>query len=131
MAKKKIPLGNKEERNKGLSGLLRTDPEPTKEVSTPAPKEEEIEITDIQAEVKKTAIRAKRNKDSKTRGTKIGETRHTFTLKEDQLEQVKRIAYHHNVKTKDIAIKAFEMFLDAYVEKNGPPRPIPKSKDII
>jgi ribose 1,5-bisphosphokinase PhnN len=46
-------------------------------------------------------------------GTKLGETRATFIMNEDQLEKVKALAYWDRVSIKDILSQA----IDAYLTK--------------
>lgn len=60
-------------------------------------------------------------------GTLEGETRATFIVREDQLEDMKRLAYWERMKVKDIVIKAIDKVLADYKKKNGPLKAIPSS----
>lgn len=59
-------------------------------------------------------------------GTKEGETRATFIVREDLLEKVKEIAYWDRILFKDVVNKALEAEVARYEKKNGPLKPVPK-----
>lgn len=59
-------------------------------------------------------------------GTKEGETRATFIVREDLLEKVKKLAYWDRVLLKDVVNKALEAEVAQYEKKNGPLKPVPK-----
>ena len=63
---------------------------------------------------------------SSQEGTKFDETRATFLVKEDQLEELKAIAYWDRLKIKEVTNNAFEEYLRNYKKKNGEIKPIPK-----
>jgi len=65
------------------------------------------------------------NKSSQE-GTKEGETRATFIVRESLLDEVKAIAYWDRLLIKDVIEKAFEEAVAKYTKKNGELKPIPK-----
>jgi len=58
-------------------------------------------------------------KDTTEEGTKEGEKRATFIVREDLLEKVKAIAYWDRVKIKDVMDAALEKHIHTYEKKNG------------
>ena len=58
-------------------------------------------------------------KDTTEEGTKEGEKRATFIVREDLLEKVKAIAYWDRVKIKDVMDAALEKHIQTYEKKNG------------
>jgi len=68
----------------------------------------------------------KDNNEGARKGTKEGETRATFILREDLLDKVKGIAYWDRLLFKDVLNTALEEFTTKYEKKNGPIKPIPK-----
>ena len=63
---------------------------------------------------------------SSQEGTKEGETRATFIVKEGLLEKLKAIAYWDRMKIKDVIASALEEAVNKYEKKNGEIKPIPK-----
>ena len=63
---------------------------------------------------------------SSQEGTKENETRATFIVREDLLENLKAVAYWERMLIKDVINTAFEEALAKYVKKNGDVKPIPK-----
>ena len=63
---------------------------------------------------------------SSQEGTKEGETRATFIVKEELLEKLKAIAYWDRMKIKDVIASALEDAVAKYEKKNGEIKPIPK-----
>lgn len=59
-------------------------------------------------------------------GTKEGETRATFIVKEELLDKVKAIAYWDRILFKDVINSALEDAINKHEKKNGPIKPIPK-----
>jgi len=53
-------------------------------------------------------------------GTKDGETRATFILREDLLEKIKDLAYWERSQIKDIVNSALDEYLSRHEKKNGP-----------
>lgn len=78
---------------------------------------------------KKKAGRPQANKKEITKssqeGTKENETRATFIVKEDLLEELKAVAYWDRVLIKDVINKALRDYLITYKKKNEL-KPIPK-----
>ena len=66
-------------------------------------------------------------KNSSQLGTLVGETRATFIVREDQLEEMKRLAYWERIKVKDIVIQGIDKVLNEYKRENGPIKEIPSS----
>jgi len=62
---------------------------------------------------------------SSQEGTKEGEIRATFIVKEDILEKLKAIAYWDRLLIKDVVNTALEDTVSRYEKKNGPIKPIP------
>lgn len=63
---------------------------------------------------------------SSQEGTKEGETRATFIVKEELLEKLKAVAYWDRIKIKDVIASALEEAVNKYEKKNGEIKPIPK-----
>ena len=63
---------------------------------------------------------------STQQGTKEGETRATFIIKEELLEGLKAIAYWERVLIKDVLNRALTDAITNYEKKNGAIKPIPK-----
>lgn len=63
---------------------------------------------------------------SSQEGTKEGETRATFIVKEDTLEKLKAVAYWDRLLIKDVINTALDEYLSRYEKKNGETKPIPK-----
>ena len=63
---------------------------------------------------------------SSQEGTKEGETRATFIVKEGLLEKLKAIAYWDRMLIKDVIASALEEAVNKYEKKNGEIKPIPK-----
>jgi len=63
---------------------------------------------------------------SSQEGTKEGETRATFIVKEELLEKLKAIAYWDRKLIKDVVASALEEAVNKYEKKNGEIKPIPK-----
>lgn len=63
---------------------------------------------------------------SSQEGTKEGETRATFIVKEEILDKVKALAYWERLKIKDVLNTALEEYLARYEKKSGDIKPIPK-----
>jgi hypothetical protein len=59
-------------------------------------------------------------------GTKEGEARATFIVREDLLEKVKLLAYWERVKIKDVLNDALAEHINRYEKKSGELKPIPK-----
>lgn len=62
---------------------------------------------------------------SSQEGTKEGETRATFVVKEELLDKLKAIAYWDRVLIKDVINTALEDTVAKYEKKNGVIKPIP------
>lgn len=60
------------------------------------------------------------------KGTKEKETRATFVINEELLEQVKTIAYWDRVLIKDVLNRALIVEIEKYIKKNGELKQIPK-----
>ena len=63
---------------------------------------------------------------SSQEGTKEGETRATFIVKEDILEKLKIIAYWDRLLIKDVVNNALQSAIDKYIKANGELKEIPK-----
>jgi len=63
-------------------------------------------------------------KDTTEEGTKEGEKRATFIVREDLLEKVKAIAYWDRVKIKDVMDAAMDKHIQAYEKKHGTVKPV-------
>jgi hypothetical protein len=63
---------------------------------------------------------------SSQEGTKEGETRATFIVKEELLEKLKAIAYWDRKLIKEVVTSALEEAVNKYEKKNGEIKPIPK-----
>ena len=59
-----------------------------------------------------------RPKKSSQEGTREGETRATFIVKEELLEKLKAVAYWERVMIKDIVNNALQEYVDAYRKKH-------------
>lgn len=59
-------------------------------------------------------------------GTRDGETRATFIVREDLLDKFKAIAYWDRNLIKNIINSALEDYVERYEKKNGTVKPIPK-----
>lgn len=64
---------------------------------------------------------------SSQEGTKEGETRATFIIKEELLDKVKALAYWERLKIKDVLNTALEETVARYEKKHGDIKPIPKN----
>lgn len=62
-------------------------------------------------------------KNTNKAGTKDGEVRAAFIVKENLLEKIKAIAKLERFVIKDVMEEAMGRFVDAYEEKNGPVNP--------
>ena len=60
-------------------------------------------------------------------GIKGKETRATFIVDEDRVEELKAIAYWDGLRIKEVASKALEFYLEAYKKENGEIKPRPKT----
>lgn len=60
------------------------------------------------------------------KGTKPGETRATFIVKEEDLDKLKAIAYWERLLIKDVVEDALLEAIKNYERKNGAIKPIPK-----
>ncbi len=67
----------------------------------------------------------KENNTGVREGTKEGELRATFIVKEKLLEKLKAIAYWDRKLIKDVIASALEETIDKYEKKNGPVKEIP------
>jgi len=56
---------------------------------------------------------------SSQEGTKVGETRATFIVREDLLDKLKSVAYWDKVLIKDLINGALQEFIDRYEKKSG------------
>ena len=63
---------------------------------------------------------------SSQEGTKDGETRATFIVKEGLLDKFKAIAFWDRALIKDMTNSALEDYITRYEKKNGSVKPIPK-----
>ena len=63
---------------------------------------------------------------SSQEGTKEGETRATFIVKEGLLEKLKAIAYWERILIKEVVTSALEEAVAKYEKRNGAVKPIPK-----
>jgi len=63
-------------------------------------------------------------KDTTEEGTRPGEKRATFIVREDLLEKVKAIAYWDRVKIKDVMDAAMEKHIQTYEKKHGKVKPV-------
>jgi hypothetical protein len=63
---------------------------------------------------------------SSQEGTKDGETRATFIVKEDLLDKLKAVAYWDRLLIKDVINQALADAVTKYEKKNGELKPIPK-----
>lgn len=61
-------------------------------------------------------------------GTKEGESRATFILKDELVDKAKAIAYWERIMIKDVINLALEEAIAKYEKKNGSIKPIPKTK---
>jgi len=87
---------------------------------------EEQEIKKRFDKVKPTAGRPKTKKTitkESQRGTKEGEIRATFILKESLVEKIKDMAYWERVQIKDFIGSLIEEAISRYEKKNGPTKP--------
>lgn len=63
---------------------------------------------------------------SSQEGTKEGDTRATFILKEELLDKLKAIAYWDRVMIKEVINTALSEYVAKYEKKNGEVKPITK-----
>ena len=63
---------------------------------------------------------------SSQEGTKEGETRATFVVKEELLEKLKAVAYWERILIKEVVDKALQDYIDKYTKKNGSIKPVTK-----
>ena len=63
---------------------------------------------------------------SSQEGTKEGEVRATFIVRDEPLDKLKAIAYWDRLLIKDVINTAFIEFIAKYEKKNGAIKPIPK-----
>ena len=63
---------------------------------------------------------------SSQEGTKEGETRATFIVKEELVDKLKAIAYWDRKLIKEVVTSALEEAVNKYEKKNGEIKPIPK-----
>ena len=63
---------------------------------------------------------------SSQEGTKENETRATFIINEDLLENLKSIAYWERILIKEVVDTALQEYLEKYEKENGEVKPIPK-----
>lgn len=86
-------------------------------------------ISDKPQQIQRTVGRPKTNfrtvTKSAQKGVKEGETRATFIIREELLEDIKRIAYWERELIKDILDNALQIVVDTYIEKNGQIKKIP------
>jgi len=59
-------------------------------------------------------------------GTREGETRATFIVKEDSLEKLKAIAYWDRIQIKEVLSSALSEYLERYEKKHGKVKTPPK-----
>lgn len=59
-------------------------------------------------------------------GTRPGETRATFILRQDTLDKLKAIAYWERLLIKDVVTTAIDEAIAKYEKKHGEVKPIPK-----
>ena len=64
---------------------------------------------------------------SSQEGTKEGETRATFIVREDLLDKLKAIAYWERTMIKEVVNTALQEAVAKYEKRNGEIKPIPKS----
>jgi len=67
-------------------------------------------------------------KKSTGEGTKEGENRYTFILKDELVDKTKAMAYWERLMIKDVVNSALEEAVVKYEKKNGSIKPIPKTK---
>jgi len=67
-------------------------------------------------------------KNASQEGTREGDTRATFIVKEDLLNKAKAIAYWERCRIMDVINQSLEELIAKYEEKNGIIKPIPKNK---
>ena len=97
----------------GLSSLLGDNkPKPIQEEIVPI-KEEITPKKGRPKTVTKTIT-----KTSQT-GTKNGETRATFIIKEDQLDKLKALAYWERIQIKEVMNNVIEQYIENYEAENG------------
>ena len=89
--------------------------------------EEELTAEYIKKKRGRPVTQLKKIKNSSQLGTLEGETRATFIVREDQLEEMKRLAYWERIKVKDIVIQGIDKVLNEYKRENGPIKEIPSS----
>jgi len=63
---------------------------------------------------------------SSQEGTKVNETRATFIVNEDLLENLKAIAYWERILIKEVVDTALQEYLEKYEKENGEVKPIPQ-----
>lgn len=61
----------------------------------------------------------KENRPAAERGVVEGETRASFIVRKDQLEDLKNIAYWERLKIKDVVIQAIDDRIEKYKKQNG------------
>ncbi len=109
----------------GLSSLLGEN----KSTKVNTPKEDE----------QKEIVSSKRNRGrpktvykeitkSSQEGTKEGETRATFIVKESKLEKLKSLAYWERMQIKEVINDVIEQYIENYENSNGEIKAIPKKK---
>ena len=86
----------------------------------------EANLTAVKKQPGRPKTQFKEVTKSTQQGTKEGETRATFIVREDLLEKVKEIAYWDRILFKDVVNKALEAEVARYEKKNGPLKPVPK-----
>ncbi len=62
-------------------------------------------------------------------GTKEGETRATFIIKESLLTKIKGIAYWDRIGIKEVVNEALQTAVEKYEAVNGPVKPIPNKSN--
>jgi hypothetical protein len=58
------------------------------------------------------------------------EIRSTFIVDKEKLEQLKAIAFNHNILIKDVVDSAFTKYITQYEKKHGKVQPIPDKKEM-
>ena len=104
-------MAKKSFKNKGVDTLLGR----VKKEETPAPAKKKVgRPKDLTKRVPEK---------SSQKGTKNDESRATFILKEELIEQLKNIAWWDRKKIKDVAGEALSLYVAQWEEENGAIKP--------
>ncbi|THH34528.1 hypothetical protein [Neolewinella litorea] len=112
----------------GTSPAQKKQPSAKEEAASPnqlevVPAKEEKPVTSKRSPSPKKRGRSKASKkapvDSTREGTKEGEKRASFIVKEEAVAKIKRIAYQDRKNIKEVVAEALSAYLEAWEAENG------------